>query len=291
MQNNLISMANSNKIKNNAKTLTIDNSKYVKEELIPEDADATTIGDSDHKVKETKKTKDYFAPNKETKESKDYFAPNEDSEEDEKVVNDRFNDIKSNDNKDEQAKAHIRRNIKKMRCKAGITIPPDLENNSLHELKDIEQSAKNVMKKRRKALFYWQILYMCCWAFESGITRFGYGLRSNGWAEKIKESQSEYMVYINEILMDTVYVDSKTGERVVIKNTSFLSNIEISPTVNLVFALIMSYVSHITMSNIWNLTKVKNNMFGSNKTDDEDAMMKLEIPEEAAEDSNKFSYE
>jgi hypothetical protein len=289
MQSNLIALANTNKIKNNVKTLDVDTTQRAREELIPDNSDATTIGDDTNKYEEKKhekkkekkhksKRRDIFDLNKISK-------PVSDSDtESEPDINNRIDD----NDEDDLIKARIRRNIKKMRRTAGVDIPTNLEGNSLHELKGIEQMAKSNMIKRRKAVFVWNIIYITCISIESLFTRIGYGIRFNGWVGKVKDAQATYMELINEMLMDEVYIDKETGEKVIIKNKGFMANLEISPVINIILTLFISAITHVGASNIYNLMKAKKTLFGKHDNDDEEAMMNLAIPDE---DENKFSVE
>lgn len=262
MEQNLHQLASDNKIKNNRPVILNPNTP-VQEQVIPGDGIATTINEV---IKPYKKKK------KENKPLSFLETVNEDNEEDFQT----FRNQMYGDEETMERKKLIRK-FEKLKKDDICDLPEYKESDSLQKLRDLDKKMVSIMNKTRKVEFLWHIVWLMCYLFELAITKIGYGIRFNGWSEEVSANKREYEDYLRMMISDSMAINPKTGEEVVIKNESYLAQVDISPTMLLIFALAKSAITYTGANNFSRLaTKLNNNDFKN----EEDMLRNMPIPDD-----------
>ena len=300
MEKNFRDIANADKIKHNVQTTLKNPNKYVKEELIPENDAATEIGDKSflngkkNTIKLEKK-KRYISGTGVTygstkKMSENNFMNQKDTldytnEESESESESEFSDEDIlQDPHEDKRKAELKDTIRRLGKQTGRSYNnKNFKNKSSSELERLISEGKNDIKKRRIASFMWQFIYMLCVVVEKVINGIGYEFRFSGWADEIKENKEEFVGYIDEMIRDTVYIDPKTGEKIIIKNDSFIANLNIGPGLLLLGSLFMHAFQHVGFSNVYKASNIIRSQSKTNtnskEANEKELFMNMNIPD------------
>lgn len=170
-----------------------------------------------------------------------------------------------------------RRKLKRIKHRAKVPIPDIPDDADLEYIELVEDTAIRALQKKRRAKFIWNGICMFCLILEKVITKIGYSVKFNGWADEIAAHEKDYMEDIDQMIADTVYLDPETGDRTVVKNKSFIAKMNIDPSINILFRLVYSAFRYAGANNFSNLGSYIHN--GQSFENEEEVINKLPIEE------------
>ena len=278
-QNNLLNLINPAKVINKGEVLKIDPDKNVKEEMLETNTNASVFDAT--KPSDIKKNNIKKDPNFLSNIINDDISVLHDTKEKklEKEYLDLKKDMYPTDNI--KTKHEIFRNIKKMEKDGSVLTEEVNENDTLEKIERVHKDSRLSVDKLRKTEFIWNFVWLMCFVFENIVTRFGYGIRFNGWSDEISHNKNEYLEYIKMMVSDYNIYDEKLHKYITIKNKSALASLDISPTILLLLALLNSAVSYTAANNYGTITEMLN------KKDDQKNNVPKKTEEEVEEDIMK----
>lgn len=288
-------MANVGKIiPNPGPVMSLDPSSYVPEDIMDDNSEADTLMPVESRSKSNKikvhDTRIYKPIRVHEYDDDEDEVRIEEPEED--FIDDRFEEAyiqkaygkhkrhKYSDNGNKR-KNELYRNIIKAKKKGYVDVPDVTPRDDIRRLESIESDVTYNTRKKNKVTFLWNAICIFCYLFERLVSKIGYGIRFNGWSEEVRTRKEEYMDYIDTMVADTIMIDKVTGERLVIKNKSFMSNFDVNPAINIIFALVTSAVRYTGASRFY---RVADNL-NKGMYDEEQLYANAKVPDSEGSDS------